>query len=652
MSPPHQWYKLITPEQAELAETLHELLKNCPQIPKFTRSRGQLRFILARFIRLLNLQGPEDLWKFCDIRNYDKLVELDRADSSTERIYGNERLHWALQHVVKTLTAMRYLSEAELAENLTPNFKKLNLSFSQRLLCGFIVDEFRHRGKYRPKPPYESYRGMRASVGYFISRLSLQGPEGLKAFFEPDNYEKIVDLLATERTPKNKKRTLQDRKFLYHYIRETLLAPGNSPSELLRNVQLDPRQIWSDLLTISAESIPSHTIRLARIRARKLDPAIRTQLEQFYRNRQTRKNANLALRYILEYGDISCLSELSNYEHFERFYHNLRGSEGVSEKRIAVLFKLLSSFMKKVIKTGSSISGSVFRVNHARTVILRYGLTPRHERHVARDKDEIELWISTLPTAEEQALWALYAEGLRYSEPLVRSDPYDPNTMIGLEWSQFDERNRCLTNLRRKALVNRSKIHPVIRLGETTVSLLVEHQKANNEREFVFLLTQKQVSHNYKRHFKHLQRWFSKLKTDPTANPELVRRLHKLLNRENEKGKFVRVTPHQFRHTWNTLAVENRMQSEYRHYHMHHRPSEGDNVYIHISDRPKTYFAEYDRAAPKYQYDFSLAREVYPELYDEEKKVEPTSEPVEKAWENTTTTYISMRNGIYFWSEG
>ncbi|MHA2231384.1 MAG: hypothetical protein ACXAB4_02720, partial [Candidatus Hodarchaeales archaeon] len=79
--------------------------------------------------------------------------------------------------------------------------------------------------------------------------------------------------------------------------------------------------------------------------------------------------------------------------------------------------------------------------------------------------------------------------------------------------------------------------------------------------------------------------------------------------------------------------MNNKMQTEFRIYHMNHQQQiRGDAIYLHFSnqepqnknnenyhqflDCSPAYFEEYDRTAPKFHYDFSLAKEVYPELFN------------------------------------
>ncbi|MFQ5978445.1 MAG: hypothetical protein ACE5OZ_09980 [Candidatus Heimdallarchaeota archaeon] len=151
-------------------------------------------------------------------------------------------------------------------------------------------------------------------------------------------------------------------------------------------------------------------------------------------------------------------------------------------------------------------------------------------------------------------------------------------------------------------------------------------------------MTANQIVYRYQKHFKRLQLWYKRLKSDLTANPKLQRTLHKLIMRKNARDK-TGVTPHQFRHAWDTLAMNNKMQTEFRIYHMNHQQqirgdeiylhfskqdqqSKGDEIYFQIADHAQAYFEEYDRAAPKYHYDFLLAKQVYLEFCEEEQAVE------------------------------
>ncbi|MFQ5977334.1 MAG: hypothetical protein ACE5OZ_04285 [Candidatus Heimdallarchaeota archaeon] len=633
----HSLRLLLSLDQTEFVESLIAALNASPGVSaryKRGHSASTLRFVLARLLLLLDIQTRADLWQLCDINTYDKIPQLDAADSSMRRICNTKDVDatTAFHCVVRNLTAMRYLSTKEQSLAFVGG-KPFPLTYAQRLLRGLIIDAFwQNQSLSHPISAFLSAR-LRTAVAYFIALLNLQGPQDLPAFFALENYAMVARQLETVTSYTNPSYPYSLIKCLSVYIQPTLFAAPGGPSALFQKILLAPPQILSALLATakthprSLTNLPPlegtekpYVFRLARIKARKLPPAITHPLHQWYMNVNTRKKIHLALRYLIEYAAITTPEELTSYETFERFYQNLSQQDGITQNHIHALFTDLSSFLQKAIKSHLPIDGVLLERDFARAVLERYRLTSQCKHYKCRDQDEVELWISTLPTAEERAIWALYAEGLRRIEVLPRPDPYDPKKWIGLSWSNIDPTNCCLTSIRRKKLRNGPGNHPFIRLSEVTVQLLEDHHRTSARKQFCFSINPTRLRKDYLRHFQRLQQWLARLEAAPTAAPHVLTTLQKLIHRGH-------ITPHQLRRTWNTLATENKIQFEYKRYHMHHAQRGGDRVYLEISERPAAYFAEYDRAAPKYIFDFSLAEQVYPKLFPEDSSTRRRSPP-------------------------
>ncbi|MFQ5977324.1 MAG: hypothetical protein ACE5OZ_04235 [Candidatus Heimdallarchaeota archaeon] len=611
---------LLTPDQVALVELAYNLLKTNPKVPQRYRRRKDYRYVLRPFVRLLKLESPDDLWQFCDITNYDRLIELIR--STEPDWYSPYKIH-IFHCVLKNLTAMRYLSKKEWRRKLgvLNQITTLSLSYSQELLRGIVLDVF---WKYCEDNPGEIHisstleERLPNAVRHFIHFLNLEGPNDFPEFFKYANYEIVVEKLANSALT-HKKNIRRLSGYLTNFLYKSFTDTKSISAKGLQKTFLYPREILAEIHNEIEDSMPSCNLlsslktRKARILVHKVPLEIEKLLNTWYPNRNTREEIHLSLRWMIEYGKVTHFGELAHFKTFKQFYDNLIIQEGITRQTILKRLESLSSFIQKAIKSQSSIVGTIFRVDYAKALIERQNLRREHNRNICRDKDEIELWISTLPTVEERAIWALYAEALRNIEVLPHEDPYDPDRTIGLRWSQFDPTKRCLTKVRRKTYRDGFKTHAVIRLSEATFKLLLAQQAQQGNNEFIFSLTGGAVRYRYQKHFQRLQEWLIEMESHPTGNSSLFQPLRKLLTRKYGEGR-IGVLPHQFRHTWDTLAAENKMQDIYRRYHMAHNLKGGDHYYVHIDKRPEAYFAEYDHAAPKFHYNFSLAKEVYPEL--------------------------------------
>ncbi|MHA2232516.1 MAG: hypothetical protein ACXAB4_08485, partial [Candidatus Hodarchaeales archaeon] len=469
------WNSLLTPDQRELVEISHLWWVQSPNVSKRFKKRDSFRNVLTRIILLLNLQGLKDLWQLCEITNYDRVLELEQKNknsSSMKKICESEYWLAVFRHMVHNFTAMHYLPKTTL-QQLKLCRTKVQLTNGQSLLAGLVREEL-HLLKLKTPKWFDKKGIVPSAVAHFIYVLNLQGPHDLKAFFIPANYLKATRLMDSKSALQDQRHANHLKRCLAEFIQPIFTRSDSTASEILTKICLDPKKIQRELFPNVKETVKSHAIRLARIRAQELSPEIEELLRRLYKNKNVRRDVHLALRYILEYGEIPNLSKLSDFEALERFYENLKQQDDVSEHNIVRILKSLSNFIQKTIDGQFPVAGVIFEKNYARATILRSGLSgfARKTRHICRDQDEVELWISTLPTWEERAVWALYAEGLRAIEPLAHEDPYEPGKRIGLRWTDFDPSNCCLRNVRRKVTVARRKKHPIIRLNEATAAVL------------------------------------------------------------------------------------------------------------------------------------------------------------------------------------
>ncbi|MFQ5976909.1 MAG: hypothetical protein ACE5OZ_02110 [Candidatus Heimdallarchaeota archaeon] len=817
-------HKHLTPSQAKLVEVAHNLIETSQEIPERYKTKALNRVVLAIFVRLLELEGPDDLWQFCDIRNYDKAFDLDKLGLSLQPIWDCRKRRDAFHYLLRSLTAMRYLSKAERDRRVKHSRYEFQLSFSQALLRGLIIEEFQKRNPscYEIYPQlnrrlpaavshfihllrlggpeeyksffneenYESFdqvldthssisyyqeikrcvnlhlhnnfigaedlltkslqkvflhpreilasllkgtrqsvpyhkklarsqlelhelafkkfnerfpdgycfpRGIksniRSSIGYFILLLDLEGKDNLEAFYEPSNYDNVVQQLQTPPYSVCKRRSKEFAAVLNNYIRAAFICSENPIERPFssRNIRLTPSQgklhqqaledfrqkakhtvdipkspfnqarsalayfiaaldikspedlhhfsqrtsyekvidaLRAGRFGLSPATIRSFVFtlkwiyevcsggkpfeRTTEIILDQLDPQLNQLLKQFYPHRHTRSGKALSLRKLIEYGNIESVEQLGEKAPYKQLLEGLQDNENIAPTTIYNDFSNLAALLDRIIRGYISVGGIHIDRNFARAIMIQnVSIWGKKESYACRDEDEIQLWISSLPTIEERALWALFAEGLRRHDVLQRPDPYTGNP-TGLRWSNFDERKKCLKNVQRKRLRNLRSIHTWIRLSDSTVNLLKQWKTEANPKSsdsFIFSFGGTKLTNKSRAHFNSLQEFLKKheMIAHSKISPNIRASVRKLIERGYP-------TPHELRHSWETHATERKMQMEYRRYHLNHRQQGGDAVYLHIDERPEAYFREYDRAAPKYQYNFSSMALVYPEM--------------------------------------
>jgi integrase len=571
------YHKKLTSAQLELHELAFKKFKE--QFPDgycFTRGvRSSIRSSIGYFILLLDLEGKDDLGAFSKPSNYDEVTR----QLQTPPLPVSKRKSIEFAGTLNNYIRAAFLCCQKPAERLFSS-GNLRLTPSQAILHQHALEYFRQKAKDIVDLPQKPFLHARSVLAYFIVALNLQGPEDLHHFSQRKSFETAIDALRAGRFelgPSTIRNFVSALKWIYK------ACSGGEPFEQTTKVILD-----------------------------QLDPQLNQLLKRFYPHRHTRSGRALSLRKLIEYSNIKEVTQLREKSPYERLLQGLQEDDNIKSTTIYNDFSNLATFLDRIIQGYISLGGVQIDRNYARALMRQNEfIWGKKKGYACRDKDEIQLWISTLPTIEERALWALFAEGLRRHDVLPRPDPYTGKP-AGLRWSKFAEGRKCLKNVQRKRLRNQRSNHPWIRLSDSTVDLLKHHQAEANPtspESFIFSFGGTKLTKNSRIHFKRLQDFLEtqEMIAHSEISPCILTCLRKLIERGYP-------TPHELRHSWETHATERKMQVEYRRYHLNHCQQGGDAIYLHIDERPEAYFAEYDRAAPKYQYGFSMAMQVYPEI--------------------------------------
>lgn len=271
----------------------------------------------------------------------------------------------------------------------------------------------------------------------------------------------------------------------------------------------------------------------------------------------TIKRKLTALKLFCEYTNATKISDLEKIELAELFLKQRKelSKDQTIKANIMNLSTLIEMYQKRQKIDEYNIYA--FEKNVFKYLLETTKFTVHTNHFQAREIIEIKTWIKMITNIRYQALFVLYALGLRKHEPLA------------LTKAQFHLSEYYISDVARKG----SKVHKKIGLPNWTIPYLENHLKTiEKDSDKVFNHKQDAVCHFYDNHFNRIIKIIPQLEKKGELNSywsDMLRGL-KLIQKN---GK---ITPHQLRESWSSLATSMRIHESFKKYHLNHSRGLGD----------------------------------------------------------------------------
>ncbi len=389
---------------------------------------------------------------------------------------------------------------------------------------------------------------------------------------------------------------------------------------------------------------------------------IEREIKRIYYNKTASKSLRTyegylsAFRFLIVLSQISKPEDLESPETYKIYIDYMRipmvtwnGTVAKSSNaNIYNKLKCFSAILRKFMKRYTIIDGYQFTKDPVYAIKEDFGVPKRNKRR-NRNKNEVEMWINSMSNPRDKAMWMLYALGLRnheiriyevnenvqgaieYSPQIThRGTPYKRKEIArtrnrlnrregsiwitGLRINQIDWEKICLRNIKRKGS---KELQELLMLDDMTLLAIkrwLEFRKENLPEiendpmtaQFVFPILGRAFSSQIgTKHFEYLKnellqncrnRYEKRKAEGKDVSTSFLQEL-KTLENLIKNGK---ITPHELRHTWDTLADQNNMRETIRRYHLNHKLGSMDYVYVHVEY--EDYRKEFDLKAPKFNF--------------------------------------------------
>ena len=202
--------------------------------------------------------------------------------------------------------------------------------------------------------------------------------------------------------------------------------------------------------------------------------------------------------------------------------------------------------------------------------------------HPACAIKEVEIWIKLINREEFKALYLLFFNGLRRIEA------------FRLKKNQFNLQEHYIANVVRKG----NRLQKKLGLPKFIIPFFQNYLQEIHDNDYIFPFNSTKIVRFGDKHLIRLQKLQAKLA--PRENNPYWHHIFEGLSLLVKDGK---ITPHQLRATWDTLAEKNRMRESYRKFHMNHNLPGMDKIYVQIDTNEEIfddYLAELNRCTPSF----------------------------------------------------
>lgn len=295
----------------------------------------------------------------------------------------------------------------------------------------------------------------------------------------------------------------------------------------------------------------------------------------------TIRGRRITFRLYVKLTNMKSISQLEDLELARRFIHLRRGT--IKDTTLQANLNVMRDIIQHLIEIQDYEDTPYhFKKNVFKYLTKKTQFSKDHEHFKPRSTKEFKIWIKLIHEPKFKALYILYTLGLRRSEPL------------GLRKSQFELDKNYIANVLRKG----NRIHTKLGLPKFVIPFLEDFLTNFDDDDLPFQMAFSTIARFNHRHYNRLLELKSKLERR-TNNP-YWREIFEGIKLIERNGK---ITPHQGRTTWDTIAEKNRMRESYRRYHLNHRLEGSDDTYIQIGRQKEAfedYLKELNRCSPNF----------------------------------------------------